>query len=72
MSYRYNDLRRLWMAEQGFVVRQLLLDADTHVITSIWYCYDPDEAAEFMRIVEPHPHHVSALAAGGSRREPNS
>lgn len=63
MSYRYNDPRRLWMAEQGFVVRQLLLDADTHVITSIWYFYDRKEAAEYLANVRrvAQPHELAAL-----------
>ena len=43
MSYRHNDARRVEMARQGFVVRCIIVDRETHQITSIWYAYDPDD-----------------------------
>jgi hypothetical protein len=53
MSFRYNDERRLEMAAQGFAVRQLQVDSETHEVTSVWYVYEPDDAAKWLQSVTP-------------------
>jgi hypothetical protein len=46
MSYRYNDQRRLEMADMGFLVRVITVDRVSHQVTAIWYVYDPRSEAE--------------------------
>ena len=43
MSYRHNDERRVEMARQGFVVRQIHVCRESHQVVSVWYVYDPDD-----------------------------
>ena len=48
MSYRHNDERRIEMARQGFVVRQIHVCRETHVITFVWYAFNPDDGDELV------------------------
>ena len=36
------------MARQGFVVRQIHVDRESHQVTSVWYVYDPSDGDEFV------------------------
>ncbi len=46
LSYKHNDARRVEMAAQGFLVRVIIVDRETHQVTFIKYTYDPRTEAE--------------------------
>ena len=39
------DLRRVEMAREGFVVRQIHVDRESHQVVSVWYVFDPTDGA---------------------------
>jgi hypothetical protein len=46
VSFKFNDRRRIEMAEAGFHVRMIVVDRLTHQVSVIKYTYDPRTDAE--------------------------
>ena len=46
MTYKHNDQRRIDMKREGFLVRVIIVDRESHKITFVKYVYDPRSESE--------------------------